>query len=98
MNKGDPEKEKMMTWNQQMGFISENSNDERIKFERFKKFQREDYANMYGSYKPFVQKRQLKPFEKLIIEKLGGREILEQYLDKNLVDDINQLQMLTNVP
>jgi len=38
MFKNNPDKEKVMTWSKRYGFISENSDDEIIKFERFKKF------------------------------------------------------------
>ena len=75
-----------------MGFISDNSQDEHIKFERFKKFQRNEQQLTHGD-EPFALKRKLKPFEKLLIEKLGGREIIEQYLDKNIRDDIDELEL-----
>jgi len=61
-----------------------------VKFERFKKFYRRKQTQVHNS-KPFVQSRQLEEFEILLIEALGGREILQSILAKTIPQNLDYL-------
>ena len=43
-------------------------------------------VDKYGG-KPYLEQRALKPFEKLMIEELGGREIFNKYLNKDILKE-----------
>ena len=42
MNRGDREKEKKMFWERKKGWRSDDSDDEHVIYERFKKFYKQD--------------------------------------------------------
>ncbi len=56
-----------------MGFHSDNSDDERIKYKRAERFYIYDRQKLYGR-NVFLRRRPIKPFEKMML-KMGGSEV-----------------------
>lgn len=78
----------MLYWNKAIGYLSENSEDENVKLDRFIRIQRrQDSAQ---NSKPYVQSRELTSFEMLMINHLGGKNILQGWLGKSL-DNLSEV-------
>jgi hypothetical protein len=82
LNKGVRDNEKNLYWSKNLGFHSDNSEDERIKYKRTERFYIYDRQKKYGR-NVFLRKRPIKPFEKLML-KMGGAEIYRQLAGKQL--------------
>ena len=82
LNKGDRNKEKNLYWSQKYGFHSDNSDDEKIKYQRAERFYIYDRQKRFGR-NIFLRKRPIKPFEKLML-KMGGSEIFRQLASKSV--------------
>ena len=72
-----------MTWDRKKGWRSDDSDDEDLIYNRFKKYQKQDLIQEHGG-KPFGQQRDLEPFEILILEKLGGKQIMKEIFNKQV--------------
>ena len=83
MNRDDRDKEKKMTWERKKGWRSDDSDDEDVIFNRFKKFYNYDLEQQHDG-QTFAQKRDLEPFEVLMLEKLGGKQIMKDIFKKNV--------------
>ena len=83
MNRDDRDKEKKMTWERKKGWRSDDSDDEDVIFNRFKKFYNYDLEQQHDG-QTFAQKRDLEPFEVLMLEKLGGNQIIKDIFKKNV--------------
>ena len=80
----DKKNEKLLTWHYKNGYTSEDSDDPTVVRERFERqFQRKMQRD-HGEEAVYLQKRKLLPFEVLMLEELGGRQILEDLCGKKL--------------
>lgn len=70
LNLNNPRKEKLLTWHYQMGFFSENSDDENVKYNRVERQYLRSLTQQHGE-KVFLQRREIRPFERMML-KLGG--------------------------
>lgn len=48
MNKDDSKREKTLTWKKNEGWMSDDSDDEEMKFKRFIKFEKRKQVEKYG--------------------------------------------------
>jgi len=76
IDRGNVKKEKKLFWSKQAGFVSENSDDEQVKLQRFKLASAPKVASL--------RQRAIRPFETLLLEHLGGYQIFRDILDKDL--------------
>ena len=83
MNKGK-ETEKLLNWHYKTGYTSEDSDDPTVKQERAIRQYKRGKEETHGKDSVYLQKRDILPFEILMLEKLGGRYILEQHCGKKL--------------
>ena len=83
INQGDPENELILQWMRNVGFIEEDPLDEKTKFDRFKRFYFQEMADKHNG-KPFLQQRDMEPFELLLLKELGGLEIMMKFMGKNI--------------
>ena len=49
LNKGNQQKEKNLYWDKRSGFRSDDSDDEGVKFDRFKRFHDKEQKLIHGS-------------------------------------------------
>ena len=63
--------------------MSDKSDDEEMIFKRFQRFYRHDQGQAHNN-KPFLQSRKIEQFEILLIEAMGGREIIQDVFKKDL--------------
>ena len=83
INKGQVELEKELVWTVEQGFMSENEDDEMFKYKRVQRVQGDKWRKEYGE-DHLLRSRDLLPFEKFIFENLGGREIVNKILKKQI--------------
>ena len=80
--------EKLLEWNYRSGFMSEDSDDEMTVYKRSERQYYRNLRNEFGQNSTLLKKRELKAFERLILEHLGGRKLLENLMDKTLDEDV----------
>jgi len=72
----DKANEKLLEWNFKSGFRSEDSDDEMAIFKRSERQYYRRLKKEHGEDAIVLKKRKLLPFEKLMLDCLGGRKIL----------------------
>ena len=66
------------------GFKSDDTNDEQTIFDRAERKYYRELEERHGKGSIFLKKRKVMPFERLILEKMGGLRIFEELLSKDL--------------
>mgnify|MGYP000981111488 CR=1 FL=1 len=74
--------------------MSDDSDDEEMKFKRFIKFEKRKQVEKYGEAN-YHQSRTAEKFEVLILKYLGGRQIFKQIFKKELPFDLENVRIYT---
>lgn len=81
MNRDQPN-EKLMEWHYKNGYRSEDSDDEMTIYGRSERQYYRQLQTSFGENAVLLKERAILPFERLMIEHLGGKELLANLLGK----------------
>ena len=84
----DMPKEKLLEWHFKSGFRSEDSDDEITVFRRSERQYYRNIKREHGEDSTILLKRQLMPFERLILQHLGGKRLLKDLMGKKIDDNV----------
>ena len=77
-----------MEWHHRSGFGSEDSDDEMVIYRRTERQFYRKLRQEHGEDTTLLQKRELLPFERLMLHYLGGKSLLNNLMGKDIGNDI----------